>query len=50
MTNESIACKGSCAYIFLLYSYFYRLQFRALNLEPSNQRLQTRALKPEASN
>lgn len=59
MTNESIACKGSCAYIFLLYSYFYRLQFRGFKLEPSNQsfkseasnqRLQIRSLKSEASN
>lgn len=32
MTNESIAYKGSCAYIFLLYSYFYRILFRGLNL------------------
>ena len=45
MTNESIACKGSCAYIFLFYSYFYRILFRGLNLEPSNQ-----SFKPEASN
>lgn len=45
MTNESIACKGSCAYIFLLYSYFYRLQFRGFKLEPSNQ-----SFKSEASN
>ena len=59
MTNESIACKGSCAYIFLLYSYFYRLQFRGFKLEPSNQSFkseasnqspQTRGFKPEASN
>lgn len=47
MTNESIACKGSCAYIFLLYSYFYRILFRGLNLEASNQRLQTRGFKLE---
>lgn len=59
MTNESIACKGSCAYIFLLYSYFYRLQFRGFKLEPSNQsfkseasnqRLQTRGFKLDPSN
>lgn len=59
MTNESIACKGSCAYIFLLYSYFYRILFRGFKLEPSNQsfkseasnqKLQIRSLKSEASN
>ena len=29
MTNESIACKGSCAYIFLLYSYFIGFNLEA---------------------
>ena len=48
MTNESIACKGSCAYIFLFYSYFYRILFRGLNLEASNQIPQTRGFKLEA--